>query len=181
MTQRTNEQLREDLSAGAPSHAAAPLPAQFLPYAPRRFRSLGVWQAGDIALKTYLIHHQLDGDDNSTLELIEAARGKLPLLAEQAAIEGGHCNLGFAILHRGQTANFVLLLWWAHGDIYCQLLFVSDLETPGQLERVVRPITACVWEAVVIAHERDAWVRTMLRLDASPADYLAALLPDGTY
>jgi ketosteroid isomerase-like protein len=164
-----------------PTNQTVHSPDKPVPYAPRHYRSLGLWHAGDFAVKAYLVQHRLDTPDSEVRELIGATQGKLDLLVKQADIEGEHFNLGVAILHQSRTGNFVLLLWWAHDNIYCQLLFISDLETTGKLERLTGPITACVWEAVVISHERDAWVRTMLQDDPSPADYLSALLPDGLY
>lgn len=43
------------------------------------------------------------------------------------------------------------------------------------------PPLACVWELVVTAHERDAWVRHMLTARPDAPTYLADALPQGRY
>ena len=44
-----------------------------------------------------------------------------------------------------------------------------------------RPAFACVWELAVIAHERDAWVRTMLTDTPDAQAWHRDLLPAGLH
>ena len=93
--------------------------------------------------------------------------------------EGSNFGLGYVMLHHGEEANWLLFDWWISGGIACQILCRSTHGEPTQFERVFRPFMACVWEAVAIAHERDAWVSTMMRDRPSPEDYLARRIASG--
>ena len=44
-----------------------------------------------------------------------------------------------------------------------------------------RPLLACVWEQLVMQHERDAWVRHMMKDDQDPSGYLHDRVADGLY
>ena len=68
--------------------------------------------------------------------------------------------------------------WWAHTDICCQLLAHAPSDTAA-FTAVERPLLACVWEAVVLAAERDAWVATMLTERPAPEAYLSRWLSEG--
>jgi hypothetical protein len=77
---------------------------------------------------------------------------------------------GFAMLHHGEEAMWLLVDWWVE-DILHQRLFCAPLEDVGNFQ--VGPPNhelACVWELPVIAHERDAWVKHTMVDPASP-DY----------
>jgi hypothetical protein len=152
------------------------------PYASRSFWPLGVWSVEALDLKAYFINHELDQPPPSiTSPLIRAAFDIATTLSEAADAEGDHYGLGFAIIHRGRDANFLLLDWWAHDNIFCQLLYSSALDEPARFTRVSRPLAACVWEAVVIAHERNSWVVNMMGVESSPSRYLKDALQSGVY
>lgn len=157
-------------------------PIQLAPYASRWYRSMGIWRPGVLDLKVYRIDHRVEEpSDPQSSAIFQAARDMTGSLSDAAETEGAHNGLGYVILHCGKTANFLLLDWWAHGDICCRLLYASNLDQPTLFERVARPLSACVWETVVISHERNAWVNQMMQITPSPGGYLADVLPDGCY
>ncbi|CAM4388778.1 hypothetical protein [Palleronia rufa] len=142
-------------------------------YRPRPLRALPGWRVGGLRLKLYHIGTAAPGEALLALARDEAAR-----IAPEAAREGGAHGLGFAVLHEGEDGTWLLLDWWAHGGILCQRL---SLSTGAGFDPVApRPLVACVWELPVLAHERDAWVRHMMRDPASPEGYLADLRPGAT-
>lgn len=152
---------------------------RFVPYQPRNFRTLGEWQAGDLRLKAYEIS---TGADGVCEELVTRAARTAETQAVPAAKEEGECHgLGFAILHVGTSAIWLLTHWWAHNEICC--LQMSRADPDGiEFESVAhRPLMACVWELQIIKHEGRAWRRTMLSETHSPLAYLADRLPDGRY
>ena len=157
----------------------APPPA---PYARRRFGSLGLWEGGGFALKAYAINK----DTEPALPLLPgnvagAARAHVAGRLDAARAEGGHYGLGYVVLHRGEEANWLLLDWWIEGGIGCQLLSSSTAAAPTRFEPVARPFVACVWELVVVGHERYAWVRHMLKADPDPLGYLNDRMDDGLH
>jgi len=83
--------------------------------------------------------------------------------------------LGFVIVHHGQQAVWLLTALW-RVDILYQRTFWAPLSDPARFEEVpMGGPTAWVWELVVHAHERDAFVAHVLS-GAGPdgvAGYLA--------
>lgn len=147
------------------------------PYQARQFQQLGVWVTGPLKLKAYGITRH-PGRSGPGRDLQRAAQRHVKGLPPFAEAEGHH-GLGFVVLHEGEQ-NWLLMDWWAHTDICCQRL--SHL-APGSAEFVPvdRPLLACIWESVVLAFERDAWVRTILTTNPDPEAYLNTRLPDGAY
>lgn len=142
------------------------------PYAPRRHRSLGLWEGA----KAYLI----EAERLASADLITAAQQHCARHLPQAMAATQHHGAAFAVLHAGADANWLLLDWWTDGDILSQTLWRADRDETRFLP-VPGPALACVWELTVLAHERDAWVRHMLRADPDPAGWRADVLPAGSY
>ena len=148
------------------------------PYHPRMMRPLGRLDVPGHALKLTAIHlADRPAPGPAVLDAArEAAHRVLPPAAER---EGGSEGFGFAVLHEGLQGTWLLLHWWAHGDILCGRLLRAE---PGGSEFAPqddRPLRACVWELVVFEHERAAWVAAMLREAPDPAAYLARAMPEG--
>lgn len=82
--------------------------------------------------------------------------------------------VGFAILHLARVADYLALCRWDNRNELPIWLYVR---TPGQ---DWRPADAreglCVWDLALVAHERDAFVRTILSGGDAEA-YLADLYP----
>ena len=95
-----------------------------------------------------------------------AAEAALPLPPD---IDGGH---GVAVLtmHMGLQGFWVLLDWWAHGDILMHRHFRAPVAQPEALRDVSADgFGPCVWELAVQAHEREAWLRHVLANPAEPS------------
>lgn len=95
--------------------------------------------------------------------------------------EGADHRLGYVILHAGEMSNWLLIHWWAHSDIALRLLASAELGTEVFTSQDHRRFHACVWEHVVIDHERLAWVRRAMAPEGSAARYLSDRLTDGAY
>lgn len=88
-------------------------------------------------------------------------------------------GVGFAILHAGEDGRYLLLDWWARGDLLKQHLFGAPHHPAGNLRYGwPRGVLGCVWEMAVPWFERNAWWRHVLsRPDAPDLDgYLAERL-----
>lgn len=151
--------------------------SELTPYVKRHFSSLGIWQAGKFRVKVTAIRCE-PGDMRT--ELKQKAQKfvnlRLPELAER---EGDHHNLGFVVIHQGKDATWLLMHWWAHGEICCQELAAAVGE--GEFRTVEAPFHACVWEHLAINHEHQAWVRTMLTSVPSADTYLADVMAEDEY
>ena len=148
------------------------------PYRPRVMAPLGRIDVPGHALKLTAIH--LADRPSPEAGLLDAAREEARRVVPPAAErEGGSEGLGFAILHEGLMGTWLLLHWWAHGDILCGRLLRAEPGGRDFAPQDDRPLLACVWELAAIEHERAAWVRTMLRETPDPAAYLACAMPPG--
>lgn len=72
-------------------------------------------------------------------------------------------GVGFVITHTGETALWVLIDWWSEDVMLNQRNLRAPLDDPGALEPFEQGIVACTWELAVLAFEREAWVRHVLR------------------
>ena len=147
-------------------------------YAARRFEAGDTWRFGDKRFKLLLISHFVDRPPFAS-EPLEAARAFVETLVPEMDVQGGHFDLGYVVLHQGQAANWLLFDWWIEGGITCQILCRSTLAHPTVFGRVDRPFMACVWEALAISHERDAWVETMMQSCPDPEAYLRRRIASG--
>jgi len=152
-------------------------------YRPRTYRFLGIWEEDAWSLKVYGIHHIFATLDRPLIdpEVLDAARQQVRRLLPEAEREGDHYGLGFVILHQGKVANWLLMQWWAHEVICCQMLSRSLPKAPTIFDRVTTPVMACVWELVVIDFERSAWAANALGGDFSRDRYLETTLVNGLY
>lgn len=150
------------------------------PYAPRRVVPLAPWTLGALRLKPYTIAP--DGADAVPAPRLAAARDAIAAaLPAAAAAEGESAGVGFAVIHQGTLGTWALGDWWAHGDILCQRLWHADPGSEAFRPMDHRPLTACVWELAVIAHERRAFIDTMLTARPDPAAYLGRTLAPGLH
>lgn len=147
-------------------------------YAPRYMTRLADIRAGDLTLKVYWIDaHGAHAPPPALLEA--AAAATRATLREAASAEGEAQGQGFAVLHRGDQGTWLLMDWWAHGDILCQRLARADPGTTGFVAMDHRPLMACVWEMQVIEAERRAWIDHMMTGTPEPSRWRDAGLPDG--
>lgn len=124
----------------------------------RPTRATGVITINGWQLKRYEI--TLDGIDIAN-GLIGAAHTTLvENLPAPPTIEPA---VGFAILHRGLDAVWLLADLW-NGDILHQYTFSSPVGTALPVFILVPAggPTACVWELSIHSHERDAYIRHIL-------------------
>jgi len=89
-----------------------------------------------------------------------------------------HQGLGYMVCHAGEEANWLLTRVWMEGGIVAGLLGRAE---HASYAPVTTPLIECVWEEIVAHHEREAWVRHMMRGEAQPQAYVQDQLPDGMY
>jgi hypothetical protein len=129
-------------------------PAQV--FRPRLTQPLGVEELRGWQLKWYEINANPEpvGDD-----ILQAAKEAVAATLPAADVTPA---IGFAIVHRGQEAVW-LLPALRRGDILYQRTYSAPLSGPLAFAPVGPDgPTACVWELVVHSHERDAFVTHIL-------------------
>jgi hypothetical protein len=147
-----------------------PMPA----YRPHRTRSFGVVQRMGWIVKLTGITADSDLPDDVQFEA--AVTAVTPHLPQPSHTEN-RIGISFLIVHRGTEALWAILGWWQL-DILYHKTFRADLGTVA-----FRPVppdgpTACVWELLVIDHERRSWVTHVLQRPDDPdlAGYLDSTL-----
>jgi hypothetical protein len=80
-----------------------------------------------------------------------------------------HYYLGYMGVHDGRGINFVFIDWWANENELYHCVFTSPKHDSGNFtEASSRDPIACIWDLKLIAFERDAWVKTVLRNPTGP-------------
>ncbi|HNP64261.1 MAG TPA: hypothetical protein PKH39_10025 [Woeseiaceae bacterium] len=150
------------------------------PYKARSIRFLKCWEIADVCFKPYLI---TDDTDLAPCDpLIESARQCVEAtFPEICNKEGHHHGFGYVILHTGEMKTWLLVNWWAYGDIALRMLVAAEPGSVDFASQDHRHFHACVWEHVVIDYERDAWVKHMMKRKSDSKAYLCDRLRDGEY
>ncbi|PWJ19120.1 hypothetical protein [Jannaschia seohaensis] len=130
-------------------------------YAPRLTARLPDREAFGIPIKMHWIDLQGQAAPPGAL-LASAWACVAEVLPAAMAEEGGSEGAAFCVLHRGAEGVWLLMDWWAHGDILCQRLARADMDADPFELLTDRPLLACVWELEVIARERAAWIAHMM-------------------
>src|SRR5258708_5568442 len=134
------------------------------PYKPRRVRALDTWRCRGWTLKRYVV--EIAGRLAGEADLERAQNEADARLVELETSDPARHGLGFLILHLGENGDYLLVETWTDQDILSHVnygaakggKYRSDWPGPG----------ACVWELAVMCHEREAWLRHMLRTDGNP-------------
>lgn len=149
-------------------------------YQPREMHFHQIWDIDGLQMKVYLI--TVNADDVVPPELLANAKTYVEAaLPDAHESEGYDHGAGYIILHLGKMENWLLIHWWAHNDIVLRLLASSAMHDTTFRSRDHTRFHACVWEHVVINHERNAWVNNMMTDPGDAHAYLNDRLPRGMY
>ncbi len=151
-----------------------PLPE---PCETRPIRFLGPLHTGGWRLKVYGIAY---GRDLPRPEALDAARALAPSLFPQPAETADRYGVGTLGVHDGRGACWVFADWWSGENELNHRVCIAPSNDPTALvEQTHTPLIACVWDLRVICHEREAWLRHVLRNPSGTPDldaYLADVL-----
>jgi hypothetical protein len=149
----------------------------------RHLRVGATAEVGDRRMKWY---HLSVGSAPIQPAIVEVAQRYLPYLMPPL---DGTPPAGFAVLHQGLDAVYLLAYTWVWDNvIHCRSAsagsaYLGSVEGNPYEFRDLRNASwmGCVWELAIVAHERDAWVRHLLApgepdLDGYLADSLKSLM-----
>ncbi|KOX11332.1 hypothetical protein ADL05_23265 [Nocardiopsis sp. NRRL B-16309] len=136
----------------------------------RTSRALGTRELGGHLVKTYALE--------APRRLVSAKVEAEALRVAEAHLGLGSArgSLGLAVLivHAGGDGDYVLVHSWIEGHMSDLAIFAGPAGRPEQLRPGRSGLAPCVWEAAVLAHERDAFTRHVLDARGGIADRLAA-------
>jgi hypothetical protein len=135
-------------------------------YRTRSVRFLGIWEFDDWRMKAYGISY---GKTLLAQNLVDAAHR---IMAERLAVSAqvtNHYGVGFVGIHQGKTGNYVFVDWWADENELHHHAYASSSAQLAELEYITPSgLSACTWDLFLIGHERDAWVRHVLKQNKAP-------------
>ncbi|WP_155054380.1 hypothetical protein [Streptomyces blattellae] len=104
------------------------------------------------------------------------AEAALRIAGDHLALGRSRGSLGLAVLivHAGGDGDYVLVHTWIEGYMADLAVFAGPVGQPERLRPGRAGLAPCVWEAAVLAHERDAFARHVLDGAGTVADRLAA-------
>lgn len=142
----------------------------------RTVRPLGTREAGGHLVKVYGI--EAPGRTVGEAEAEPALR----IAADQLALGRHRGSLGLAVLivHGGGDGDYVLVHSWIEGHMSELAVWTGPAGRPRELRPGRTGLAPCVWEAAVLAHERDAFVRRVLDGTGTASERVRAWSADVT-
>ncbi|MFF6775991.1 hypothetical protein ACFY8W_20865 [Streptomyces sp. NPDC012637] len=140
----------------------------------RTVRPLGTREVAGHLLKAYGI--EAPGRTVGEAE----AESALRLAAGHLALGRHRGSLGLAVLlvHAGGDGDYVLVHSWIEGHMSDLGIWTGPAGRPEELRPGRAGLAPCVWEAAVLAHEREAFVRHVLDGTGAAGNRLAAWSAD---
>ncbi|MGW0732929.1 hypothetical protein [Streptomyces sp. NPDC002851] len=122
----------------------------------RAVRPLGPREIAGHLVKTYAL--EAPGRTITAPDVDTAIRVAEP----QLGIQQGSLGLGVLIVHAGGDGDYVLVHSWIEGDMSSLGIFTGPRGRLDELRPGRVGLSPCVWEAAILAHERDAFTRHVL-------------------
>ncbi|MFI6292455.1 hypothetical protein ACIBEJ_12770 [Nonomuraea sp. NPDC050790] len=122
----------------------------------RLVRPLGAHEADGHLVKAYALE--------KPGRVVAGVEAGLELAAGHLALGSARGSLGLAvlILHAGGDGDYVLLHTWIEAHMSDLAVFVGPADDPAGLRPGRAGLAPCVWEAAILAHEREAFTRHVL-------------------
>ena len=106
----------------------------------------------------------------------EEATKNLPSWLEQLnSFDPQHEDNAFIILHEGSEGVFTLVNIWVGNNMLQTHIYLAKYEDLTHFDKISGDgLFGCVWELEVINHEKNEWVKYVLKKSAAP-DYKSYL------
>ena len=128
----------------------------------RTVRPRGARQSGGHLVKVYA----LEAPGRSVTESYEAAALRIAEGYLSLGTVRGSLGLAVVVVHAGGDGDYVLLHSWIEGHMSDLAVFSGPAGDPAGLRPGRAGLAPCVWEAAVLAYEREAFTRHVLDSDS---------------
>jgi hypothetical protein len=129
------------------------------PFAPRRTEYLGAAEFAGYRMKRYAIVY---GDAPFERALYADAMARFTRELPQPACSRERPGVGFLICHQGRGLHYLVMCSWERENELATRLFIRAPDGWGDWQVPGPGHGPCVWDLVVVSHERDAYVRHVL-------------------
>ena len=138
-------------------------------YKPRTIEFKELITIEDWRVKVYTI---TKGETFENHEFYDSAIAQLPKwLQMENGFNSSHENIGFLIFHVATEGIFSIINWWVGKNMLNTVVFITDPEQPEAFKKISGDgLGPCVWELEIINHERQSWMKNMLKKEPDP-DY----------
>ncbi len=140
----------------------------FETYKPRNIKFCELIPIGEWAVKSYKITKESVFRSN---EIYLNALKHLPIwLKSLGNSELPNYKQAFLIVHEAREGVWILLNWWTGGEMIETKVYFSSFETPKIITDSPYKTNSllCVWELEIFAHEREAWIKNILKNASNP-------------
>ncbi|WP_437090304.1 hypothetical protein [Streptomyces sp. enrichment culture] len=129
----------------------------------RTVRALGCSEIARHAVKSYAI----EAPGRSVTDQDAQAAVRIAADHLSSAYLRGSLGLAVLLVHAGGDGDYVLVHTWIEGYMSDLAVFTGPVGDTSRLRPGRSGLAPCVWEAAVLAHERDAFSRHVLDGDGT--------------
>lgn len=136
-------------------------------YKPRKSTFVALHEIHHWQIKVYTITVNNQFSSKKTLNL---ALQKIPeWLGNSQNYPIPHFKIACFIMHEGEDAIYSVLNWWNIENMLHNHVWLTPKNKPSQFELFSEGgISFCVWELKIIWHERNAWIKHVLKNPSDP-------------
>ncbi|MCQ4084254.1 hypothetical protein NGB36_27675 [Streptomyces sp. RB6PN25] len=128
-------------------------------YSTRSVRTLRPESLGGWTVKRYAVSSLRDAPPSEVLDF--ARLGVRMSLPEPCADVPAHA---FSVVHEDEDGCYVVVGWWSRNRLILHTrTWIAGWDNLTAPVEAPAHATACIWEMAAMAHERDAWVRHVVR------------------
>lgn len=139
-------------------------------YQQRPVRFIEIHQHKDWQIKLYSIsiYNEFVSSEN-----VKNAKQHLDQWLARSSGNLDNYKIATLILHEGKEGSFAIINWWIDENMLQNFVYLKKVGEDYKLFSA-DGITTCVWEMAVLWHERNAWVKHVLKKNKKP-DFKAYL------
>jgi hypothetical protein len=135
------------------------------PYISRPIRFLEIHRCGNWQVKVYSIsiHAEFVSGENQ-----DQAKSQLQFWLEKSRVHAlENYQIATLIIHECKEGCLAVLNWWIDENMLQNFVYLKTEQT-GFIPFSENGITACTWELAIIWHDRNAWVKHILKKNDQP-------------
>lgn len=129
-------------------------------YQDRPTHFIGVEKIGEWSFKCYEVF-----DSSNTAPQAEEWKSAIQIATQNIQNyihSGAELKIGYIIYHKGFDSNYIVISWWSHENMLRMFAYSSTRLEPTEFNLVTNGLNICVWDMLIHAHERDAFVKHIL-------------------